>query len=119
MSEWDRFKRFVDGVAARSAALATERERSAAEWLLTAGEPAPLDSIDQAYREQDNPARIVRSTRAPCSADYDPLIIRLRELDRFGHVILPPGYDVQVIGPMYSCASPFELARWADDGGRV
>lgn len=32
---------------------------------------------------------------------------------------LPPGYDVEVIGPRFTSAPPFELARWADDGGRV
>jgi hypothetical protein len=92
-------------------------------WFTPAAEflPEPaLDSIDLAYLELERPVLLVKTTEQTTQAQRAYVMRELAAVARRTPVVmLPPGFEVQTIGPSYTSAPPFELARWADDGGRV
>lgn len=73
------------------------------------------DSIDLAYQAHEFPLMVV-SSAAP-EADSKELIALLRRIGNHG-VVVPSGFTVEFIGPGVP-QHPWELSRWADDGGRV
>lgn len=74
------------------------------------------DSIDMAYQAHEFPLVVV-SNAAP---EPEPELEWWKDLIHLtkGAIILPPGFKVEFIGPSVP-QHPWELARWADDGGRV
>lgn len=75
----------------------------------------PLDSIDLAYLKHDFPLMIVSA--APGEADRKELMSLLKRIGNHG-VVVPQHFAIEFLGPG-TAQHPWELSRWADDGGRV
>lgn len=75
-----------------------------------------LDAIDRAYIAHEFPLRIVR-TRKIAPHERRTFLARLAHVSRSGALVLPPDTYVEIVAPQVP--HPFELARWADDGGQV
>lgn len=74
---------------------------------------AHLDAIDLAYAKHEFPMMVVSGA----SGNERELVQLLKQIGNSG-VVVPGHFTIDFLGPL--CAQhPLELARWADDGGRV
>ena len=71
-----------------------------------------LDAIDTSYLAHEFPMRVCKW---PPKGRGMGMLSALAS--HAGAIVLPAGYTIEILEP--TLPHPFELARWADDGGRV